>query len=221
MILLVLIFLLLIHKNLCLLSTSIYFESLGYTCDSVECPSSHTSIFQDHIYFHMTLSGTHIEAPPLLAQRICSVVQLCIPILHILFVVQHPVSPLVINEQNHLKQTLTILKEAKISDTQYMIWEGLFDANDKMKKAYAQLVNITSNDDYIYHTDLDEFPDTSSLLLALQELFDNKCDAIRGHWSDRLTFTGAMNKMKPSEDIRVQFPLRCHMSEQFVGKYHV
>ena len=86
---------------------------------------------------------------------------------------------------------------------------------------------------FIYHTDLDEIPDTVHLSIALQELVSGKCDAIRALWRERATLDGKLanidlgtqiNPLVGDEGIYSdgalglysQYPLRCNISANFM-----
>ena len=52
----------------------------------------------------------------------------------------------------------------------------------------------TSPKSYLYHSDLDEVPDSKYLQQAVMELETGTCDAIRGVWRDRSTMDGSLKR---------------------------
>ncbi len=213
-----------------------YFNSLDYQCESVICNNKIYKALSEDVYFHMTIAGTHVEAPTILSQKLCSILQLCIPEDHIYLIVQQPKYEEVEKKENInnkkkkkkkknimfedmkiMNETIQIIKESGVLDEHVMIWTGTFDANEKMKHSYNQLKYIKSQNKFILHTDLDEFPESITFLKALEEMFSTGCDAIHGTWMDRVSLDGSLKKMNANISIDSQFPLRCHMSEQFVG----
>ena len=212
-----------------------YFDSLDYQCPSIKCNDKIYNELSQNIYFHMTVAGTHIEAPILLSQKLCSIIQLCIPEDHIYLIVHQPGNVESKTETDNkynkndkkdkfkkrntviMNQIIEIIRESGISDDHVIIWTGIFDANEKMKHSYNQLTKFKSQNKFIYHTDLDEFPENTTFLQALEEMFTTGCDAIHATWTDRLSLDGSLHKMNSNTSVMVQFPLRCQMSEQFVG----
>ena len=86
---------------------------------------------------------------------------------------------------------------------------------------------------FIYHTDLDEIPDTVQLSKALRELTTGKCDAIRALWRERATLDGRLTSMDLGTKINplagsknlfsdgalalyTQYPMRCNISANFM-----
>lgn len=117
---------------------------------------------------------------------------------------------------NYLK-SIMFLKELRVPYTE---WTGSFDPSAKMRHSFTEFKGITSRDSIVYHTDLDEIPDSRSFGRALEELDRGECDAILGFWRDRVEENGKLNKVdisSSSKSLHEQFPLRCHISENFVG----
>jgi hypothetical protein len=81
---------------------------------------------------------------------------------------------------------------------------------------------VTSLNQYILHCDLDEFPQRETFQRAWEELHSpaNTCDAVVAQWADRIADGGRLTKVKASStsgSVEEQFPLRCELSNQFVG----
>ena len=101
-----------------------------------------------------------------------------------------------------------------------------------------QCVHMTwkrANDpnNFFYHTDLDEIPDSVQLSKALRELSSGNCDAVRAIWRERATLDGKLTdidlgtKINPLAGDRgfysdgalglySQYPLRCNISANFM-----
>jgi len=188
-------------------SQAIVFETTGLRCPSEPCTSASFS----KVYFHMIVGVNHQIAPNLLAHRLCAALQMCVPPERILLVLQRQSK----DKTNNYKQCKKVMKDAGVNH--FDDWIGDFDPNQKMAKTYSILQNLTSSNDLIFHTDLDEFPDRDTLAQAIQEIDANACDAIQALWVDRLDENGALRQLQADSSVDTQFPLRCDMSTNFVG----
>ena len=74
------------------------------------------------------------------------------------------------------KESIEFLNEIKIPFSE---WNGEFNPVNKMYHSFSIFENVSSSERLIYHTDLDEVPDTRSLGRALLELERGECDAGR------------------------------------------
>ena len=74
------------------------------------------------------------------------------------------------------KKSIEFLNEIKIPFSE---WNGEFNPVNKMYHSFSIFENVSSSERLIYHTDLDEVPDTRSLGRALLELERGECDAGR------------------------------------------
>jgi len=100
----------------------------------------------------------------------------------------------------------------------FTTWVGAFDPNQKMRKSYHVLRNITGMDQFVFHSDTDEFPERVSFEAAWNELQTGSCDALKARWTDRVAETGRLRRVTASnESIHLQYPYRCDLSTQFVG----
>lgn len=99
-------------------------------------------------------------------------------------------------------------------------WTGpgaSFTANTKMMRYLYKFQLINNSSRLVYHLDLDEFPVKNMLRVALQEIYDDKCDAIKGIWFDRVSSSGALQSVKIStRSLEEQFPLRCNFSVNYM-----
>jgi len=69
---------------------------------------------------------------------------------------------------------------------------------------------------------MDEFPERATFQKAWDELNNpaNTCDAVVAQWTDRIADKGRLTRVKASAtsgSVEEQFPLRCELSNQFVG----
>jgi len=127
-------------------------------------------------------------------------------------------------------------------------WVGNFTANNKMMQYLQTFANISDHGKFIYHTgkiiglifplcnikykliivnvilqDLDEMPDKTHMRKALSELASNKCDAIRGIWTERVSREGHLSdiNVRSGMSMEEQFPYKCKISDKFVPEWTI
>lgn len=223
-------------------SFSLSFEipDLGFTCPSVPCPQHRigsnistlpTNVLQDG-YYHMIVGLENPTNFNLLIWRVCEGFQLCIPPQNFLLILhgpsqQQPTPSEQSNESDAAKESAALREYAMTTKRvvafledrgiSINLWHGEFSSDAKMEQAYALLKGKVDNNKIIYHTDIDEITDAKDLEEALKELGSGSCDYVRGSWSERLSRTGSLNKVELTSPLKLQYPLRCKVSDNVVG----
>lgn len=192
-------------------------NELNYTCSSRECsvePHAGLELLQ-RAYFHMIVGVDHPMTAPLLLHRICDAFQHCFGSENFRLILHR--------NENEIDTTAEQFKLIEnIVDflgIPYVVWTGTFSPDYKMRASYELLQNISDTKKIIYHTDIDEVPDLSLFLQALNEIAENICDAISGYWKERVARDGslAIVSLSGSNSLDHQFPLRCKISDNVVG----
>ena len=96
-------------------------------------------------------------------------------------------------------------------------WPGHFTSNTKMVHYLESLNGLNDPNKFIFHSDLDEIVDPTSLRQAMGEMNRGECDAIVGVWQDRVTLQGDLKRVELNDgQIEEQYPLRCSYSKHFM-----
>mmetsp|Transcript_17800 Transcript_17800/g.17135 ORF Transcript_17800/g.17135 Transcript_17800/m.17135 type:complete len:445 (-) Transcript_17800:46-1380(-) len=236
---------------------------LDFTCPSVLCLQG-TNL---DIYMHFVAGVDHKSGFALLVHKTCESLKLCISrekfyiILHSENLASTLSSPLpfavtttnrtVYDRENvdhgnkSIFQISTFFLEA-LGINHVSLWEGEFSSEKKMMRYLNLVKHLNSSRSIIYHSDVDEFPDSNLLTKALLELKNGSCDAIIGRWRDRISASGyptdvlitpsiqnddKKRNRQPTSfrtdtkatdakatlfSLKSQFPMRCHFSSNFM-----
>lgn len=187
-------------------------EDDGFVCESVSCADKplKTSIF------HFVFGLGHNSTFPLLVNRICEVYQECIKPRNILITMHSTATDL--NELKSLPNFQAADTFLRAVGAPYAIDNRVFTANNKMMISLEQLYGIYDKKKLIYHSDLDEVPDTQQLYKALGELQRDECDAIKGQWRERVAIDGSPTDivLSKSKSLKQQFPYSCEISAAYM-----
>jgi hypothetical protein len=176
----------------------------------------------------------HSSSLPLLVHRVCQGFQHCIPSANFKLVM-HSNTSSVVGRQS-MEAAKDFLNAVGVGFTSAV---GVFTSNFKMMSSLRLLskLPIPVSDPMssrvgpvgdtvtygrglrgtIYHTDLDEVPDSSLFSQALLEMQRGDCDAIRGYWIERVSRSGQPQAITLSaQSLTEQYPFRCNISAQFM-----
>lgn len=207
------------------MSLPMHSDSLHFDCPAMPCLTTSLS----NAKFHVVAGTDHDSALPLLVHQICFVIQRCIEkqnmviLLHTRML-KNQTDLYQYNQNSSLKVCQNFLQE---QDIPFQVWhDSEFTANAKMLESYRALTPYRSPTRYIYQIDMDEIPHVGQLAAAMSEIEAGTCDAIMASWSDRLDMAGKLKRPIISElrngsyvspSLKAQYPLRCRISNQFVG----
>lgn len=146
-------------------------------------------------YVHFVAGVDHQSAYPMLIHKACESFQLCIPrenfflILHSDRKETRSRAEEILREENiSIGQKLAPISPAfepslnflyAIGVHQVNQWEGEFSSEKKMMQYMQQMKHVNRSTSFIYHSDVDEFPDRGLLLGALEEVRNGSCDTIK------------------------------------------
>lgn len=190
--------------------------------------------------FMHTITGVdHKSSFPLLVYRICEALMWCIKperfyvVLHKNSETQtskdmkdrfrprprvegHPVDQTVstFEESIQFLASLSIMKERR----NLFVWDGDFTSDKKMMRTLMLLRHLNDSQQFVYHSDLDEFPDRQRLSYALTELRSGSCDVIIGYWRDRISLSGYPTEVTLQQSLEGQFPISCRFSSKFMPR---
>lgn len=208
-----------------LLSIPFHSQSLNFDCPSMPCLTPSLS----RAKFHVVAGTDHDSSLPLLVHQVCYVVQRCIERANMVIVLHTQLLPNQtdlpeFNQKSSMIGCQSFLKEQGVP---FEVWhDPQFTANSKMLESYRALTPYRSNARLIYQIDMDEIPHVGQLAAAMSEIESGTCDSIMASWSDRLDMNGKLKKPIISEfrngsyvspPLQEQYPLRCRISDQFVG----
>lgn len=119
-----------------------------------------------------------------------------------------------IQSNENLQLSTHLLQQLDIPNIDY--WYGNFTSNYKMVRYLQIMHSFHDPNTFLYHSDLDEFPDPDEFQLALKEIESGQCDAIRGVWVDRAAIDGSLNNVRIDTKLEDQFPMKCKFSSNFM-----
>ena len=219
-------------------------RAYNFTCPSVHCPSTAA---RDVMYMHAIAGVEHRSSFPLLVHRVCEALMWCIPPARFYIVLQTPVEPaqaavdarvLYRPRPRHPPAAVAAAAADDTTTSQQQqravvdrgvrfltavgvvptLWEGAFTSDNKMMRTLTTLRHLNDSDSFIYHADLDEFPDRRRLAHALTELRAGTCDVIVGFWRDRVTRVGHPAEVTLAGPLAEQFPMACQFSSKFMPR---
>lgn len=180
-----------------------------FVCPTLKCTDK---ILADS-YLHVVAGVYHKSSFPLLVNRICECLQLCMSPRN-LIVSLHNDKDLgySLRKLKHFSSFLSAL------GVQAPVWKGNFTANFKMVHYLERFKAITDPNKYIFHIDLDEFPDLDEMRMAVKELYNGSCDAVRAVWIERVASDGSLTdpKLFSGISLKDQYPMDCSISKNFM-----
>ena len=161
---------------------------------------------------HVVVGIDHLSSFPLLVNKVCEGLQLCIDRKNFLITLHYNES-LTETSSGNYELAREFLSKLSIS---FNVTDFPFTSNNKMLYSLRTLSGVSS-ELFIYHTDVDEFVDIPSFRQALVEVKSGVCNAVTAEWRERLSPSGLPSPITLNhQGLREQFPYECQVSAQYM-----
>lgn len=98
------------------------------------------------------------------------------------------------------------------------IWIGEYESREKQARVRKVLDKFVKPDDWVVHSDADEFHGITQDLDSLVNEFDQKgINAVQGPLIDRISASGALKDIELDSPVWEQFPVECNVGGKILG----